>query len=164
MWLFVSARMPLSVRKFVDNPGNRFQILLTLPGSGEADDELRVVERISLDGEGFAQLSTLYLAVQITAGIRQPCRRCLTPVTTTVELEEEFEVPIPPGTDSVELWPDVLRLVLSAHDPNVVCREDCRGLCPVCGANLNREPNHSCQDSPDETRRLRDLVSWKNDS
>ncbi len=156
-------RMELDVQGFVDRPGRRLPVSVTMPGDGETDDELRIVEEMILDGEAFAQLSTLYLAVHITARVRQPCRRCLTPVTTEVELDEEFEVPIPPGANTVDLRPDVLRLVLSAHDPNVLCRDDCRGLCPVCGTNLNRKPNHDCQ-TDDEPRTLRSLVSWTNDS
>jgi DUF177 domain-containing protein len=31
-----------------------------------------------------------------------------------------------------------------------VCREDCLGLCPVCGENLNEaEPGHSHEAAPD---------------
>jgi len=156
--------MTLQVREFVSHAGQRFPILVTLPGDAEADDQLRIVEAITLEGEAFAQLSTLYLSVRITAPVRQPCRRCLTPVTSVVDLQEEFEVPIAPGNDTVELRPDAVRLVLSAHDPNVVCREDCRGLCPVCGANLNRQPDHDCHPGEEETRTIRDRLSWTNDS
>jgi uncharacterized protein len=31
---------------------------------------------------------------------------------------------------------------------HVLCRPDCRGLCPTCGQNLNEEPC-SCQPEPD---------------
>jgi DUF177 domain-containing protein len=31
-------------------------------------------------------------------------------------------------------------LVLALPD-KILCREDCAGLCPVCGRNLNREPH-----------------------
>ena len=155
--------MPFDVRAFLDRPGRRLPVAVTMPGGAQTDDELRTVDEIVLAGEAFAQLSTLYVSVHITAQIRQPCRRCLAPVTTSVELDEAFEVPIPPGAETVDLRPDVLKLVLSAHDPNVLCREDCRGLCPVCGADLNREPDHNCR-IDDEPRTLRDLATWTNDS
>jgi len=155
--------MRLDIREYLDSPGRRRPLEITLPGSRETDDDLRVVEQITLDGEAFAQLSTLYVSAHISARLRQPCRRCLTPVATVVELDEEFEVPIPPGADAIDLRPEVLELVLSAHDPNVLCREDCRGLCPVCGVDLNREPHHSCQ-TDDRPRTLRDLISWNADS
>jgi DUF177 domain-containing protein len=31
-----------------------------------------------------------------------------------------------------------------------LCRAECRGLCPVCGANLNEEPPHQHEPVPDD--------------
>jgi uncharacterized protein len=40
----------------------------------------------------------------------------------------------------------------------VVCREDCAGLCPECGANLNAEPGHAHERPPDPRwAKLREL-------
>jgi uncharacterized protein len=42
---------------------------------------------------------------------------------------------------------DALALSLPA---NILCREDCAGLCPVCGANLNEAgPDHRHEREPD---------------
>jgi len=126
---------------------------------GEHDPEsLCTVESIELDGEAFAQLSTLYLDVTIRAKLVQPCRRCLRPVRSTLELDETFEIPIPPTAETVDVLPVVLRLVLSAHEPNVLCRDDCRGLCPACGIDLNRHPDHVCE-KDDRPTTLRDLLT-----
>ncbi len=150
--------MSLRVTEFLAGPGRRFPIVLTLKG-GQDPESLCTVEAIELVGEAFAQLATLYLEVTLRSKLIQPCRRCLDPVETTLELDEPFEVPIPPNAESVDLLPVVLRLVLSAHEPNVVCREDCRGLCPACGINLNRHPDHACE--PDERGQttLRDYLT-----
>lgn len=156
--------MSIRVRPFLDNPGKRFPIDLTLPCEEETDDGLRTIESVHLKGEAFAQLSRLYVSLKITAPIVQPCRRCLEPVTTTVSIDEEFDVPIPPGAETVDLLPDLLRLVFSAHDPNVVCREDCRGLCPICGADLNRHPDHTCENDDGEGHTLGDYLTWPDES
>ena len=58
--------MAFSVRRFIDNPGKRFAVDLSLTCKGEIDDGLRTVESVRLEGEAFAQLSTLYLSVKIT--------------------------------------------------------------------------------------------------
>ncbi len=152
--------MSLRVAEFLAHPGRRLPIDITLRGAHDPET-LCTVERIDVSGEAFAQLSTLYLDVVLRAQLVQPCRRCLKPVESVLELDEEFEVPIPPHAESVHLLPDVLRLVLSAHEPNVLCREACRGLCPSCGMNLNLHPEHVCE--PDEGERertrLRDLLT-----
>jgi uncharacterized protein len=44
--------------------------------------------------------------------------------------------------DEVELFPFVREQVLLALPTRPLCDENCRGLCPGCGANLNDEPCH----------------------
>jgi uncharacterized protein len=150
--------MSLRVTEFLASPGRRFPIETSLKGGQDAES-LCTVESIELAGEAFAQLSTLYLEVTLRAKLTQPCRRCLEPVETTLELDEPFEVSIPPNAESVDLLPVVLRLVLSAHEPNVVCSGDCRGLCPACGINLNRHPDHACKVDGSERTTLRDYLT-----
>ena len=133
-----------AVNRFIDRSGRRLPIHHEMTGPSFKGDDLRSVEQIALEGEGFAQLGTLYLDVRIEARIVQPCDRCLKPVTSTVVLNESFEVPVPPEAEMVDLWDPVLRLVMSAHDPYVLCAPTCRGLCPTCGADLNEAPDHKC--------------------
>ena len=40
----------------------------------------------------------------------------------------------------VERW--VRDLIAEALPPKLLCRDDCRGLCAVCGADLNADPEH----------------------
>ena len=77
-----------------------------------------------------------------------PCARCLEPVTVTMELPLEETV----GEDEVALDGTVLEidpLVYGEVSVNLpirfLCRDDCRGLCPTCGANWNISQCH-CQD------------------
>ncbi len=66
------------------------------------------------------------------------CDRCLTQATENQvhEFEEEFD-----KATAVEDLIDVTKLlrdVLLAGQPmKNLCKADCKGLCPVCGANLN---------------------------
>ena len=41
-------------------------------------------------------------------------------------------------------------LILAVPD-YVLCRENCAGLCPHCGKDLNEGP-HQCQDAPADSR------------
>ena len=87
-----------------------------------------------------------YTEVALTA----PCDRCLTEtkVTFPVNIDEEYEIrgnlitldddaaPYFTGEslDAEKLLHDS---VLSSMPSKVLCKEDCKGLCPVCGQNLN---------------------------
>jgi uncharacterized protein len=81
------------------------------------------------------------------------CRRCLeefvTPLDHSVEvifsadpeLQEDPSVyPLTEPLAQVDLRPAVREELALAVDAFPLCREDCRGLCPRCGADLNRGP------------------------
>lgn len=149
-WPGASAIMGIPVAQFLAHPGRRFPLhVVILPT--ERIDDVRTIDGIRLDGQAFAQLGTLYLEVSMTAVISQPCGRCLAPMALPFTLQETFHVPIPPSADDVDVWRTAVSLMLSAHDPNALCRPDCRGLCPSCGADLNEAPNHACK--PDDVER-----------
>ncbi len=151
--------MALNVLAFLAHPGKRLPIQTVLPPVPDEADDLRVVGEVRLDGEAFAQLATLYLDVQISTVIAQPCGRCLRPLERPFSLHESFTVPISPTADEVDVRPMVVSLILSAHPPHAQCRPDCRGLCPACGADLNEAPEHVCRKQKPAERRLGDFLS-----
>lgn len=151
--------MTLEISRFLDAPGRRLPIDLTLPGGKLDPDDLCIVESVRMTGEAFAQHGVLFVEATLEARIVQSCARCLEPAATTLSIVEEIEVPIAPVANSVDVLPEVLRLVLSSHDSNVFCRPDCRGLCPVCGANLNQHPDHACAEPDDYRTTLKDLLA-----
>ena len=66
------------------------------------------------------------------------CDRCLTQATEKQihEFAEEFDksAAVDDLIDVTELFRDEL---LAGQPMKNLCKEDCKGLCPVCGANLN---------------------------
>ena len=107
-----------------------------------------------MTGSGWA------LRIRFAAAIEGPCARCLEPAGPSFEVDSR-EVHVPgsgeelasPYVDAdevldVEGWAhDALALALPA---TIVCRPDCAGLCPECGANLNEEPGHAHEREPDQ--------------
>lgn len=107
------------------------------------------------------------LRLRFDAALRGPCMRCLgdaAPVTHVDVREvhqegggDELTSPYMDGDElDVEAWArDALALALPAQ---VLCRPDCAGLCPRCGANLNDEPDHAHEPEPDPRwAKLREL-------
>ena len=66
------------------------------------------------------------------------CGRCLREVSREVEAADiRFFVERPPRGEVCDISEDV-RTELTLELPmNLLCSDDCRGLCPVCGADLN---------------------------
>jgi uncharacterized protein len=97
------------------------------------------------------------LRLRFTATLDGPCMRCLDPAAPSFAVDA-YEVHQPGGGEELtspymdeELdlgaWArDALALALPAQ---LTCREDCAGLCPQCGANLNEEPGHAHEPEPD---------------
>ena len=118
----------------------------------EADDPrpvtpLRVTGRLSSAGPGH-----LYFRGQIAGAAGGDCRRCLSEVVTPVDLdshlvfvsaedesadEESDAYVFDPSSGALDLRA-AIREEWLLHAPSFpVCREDCRGLCPHCGADRN---------------------------
>jgi uncharacterized protein len=101
------------------------------------------------------------LRLRFDAELEGPCMRCLEAAEHTVTVDareidqpgggEELRSPYLEG-DELDLaaWVrDALALAL-ALPTQIVCREDCLGLCPVCGENLNAAgPEHAHESAPD---------------
>ncbi len=85
--------------------------------------------------------------------IELECTRCLEPFTTTLNahFEELFYFHyLRENQDAEQFLPEngymdlgeLIREYLVMEVPYApVCKEDCKGLCPVCGKNLNFEPH-----------------------
>ena len=114
-------------------------------------------------GQGYA------LRLRFSAGLSGPCMRCLEPAQPEFEVDarevfqpgggEELSSPYLAEDEVLHLgrWArDALALALPAQ---LLCREDCAGLCPTCGENLNEAgPGHRHESEPDPRwAKLREL-------
>lgn len=81
-------------------------------------------------------------AEEFTTSCARPFRFVLVPKAVGVDQgdlrAEDLEFSFYDG-EEIELSPLVGEQVLLALPTRPLCKEDCRGLCPQCGANLNRE-------------------------
>lgn len=146
----------LSGLRLSSGEGRRLELAVA-PGSfelgGERYDAEPAVVPVRVDvsrttGNGYA------LRLRYEVALRGPCMRCLGDAAPRFEVEarevsqpgggEELESPY--VTDSpvqlaVRDWArDAIALALPAQ---ILCRPDCLGLCPECGADLNQAgPDH----------------------
>jgi DUF177 domain-containing protein len=136
----------------------RFEQVYTPQQFGN-DDEFTVVAPISLAFDIFKDKQQYRLVGRVQTTLELPCGRCLEPFTTPVD--QTFDLRYHPhtlntGEGERELEEDDLTTAFYEHDEidlghlmreqfylslpmKPLCREDCRGLCVVCGTNLNRE-------------------------
>ena len=120
----------------------------TVPGG-----EVRATLDVSHTTSGYS------MRLRFAAELEGPCMRCLEPADHEVSVDSR-EVDQPGGGEElsspyldedqldVQSWArDALALALPTQ---IVCREDCKGLCPTCGENLNEAgPDHVHEPEPD---------------
>jgi len=125
-----------------------------------------VTGRLQATGEG-----RFYWHGSLRTVVSGECRRCLTAVTAPVTAEadalftqdsEAQEDPdayaLASDATEIDLAPAVRQEVLLAVPRFLQCREDCRGLCPRCGQDLNAGP---CGCAPVTDPRWQALESLK---
>ena len=128
-----------------------------------APDPLAAVLDVSrMSGGGWS------LRLRFRASPTGACMRCLEPAAPSFDVDarevdrpgggEELDSPYVSEDQVVDVraWArDALALALPAQ---IVCREDCAGLCAHCGANLNEDPEHAHEAEPDPRwAKLREL-------
>jgi uncharacterized protein len=125
-------------------PGVNHDSVLDLPTVRVSDDMtlnyVRGPIRLSRTAEG------ILVQGKLDVGVEDECYRCLEAVSlnVTVEIEELFAYPSPTAAEFslhddgiLDLAPLLRAEVLLATARGVLCRPDCKGLCPECGANWN---------------------------
>jgi uncharacterized protein len=124
--------------------------------------ELKALGRVQLVREHHGKhklINDIRVTGELAVNVELGCARCLEPIVRDVA--KKFDLLYrPQGTDAGReemsvtaaeaeigyyrgeglLLEDVLReQVLLALPLKAICRDDCRGLCPHCGRNLNQE-------------------------
>lgn len=79
--------------------------------------------------------------------------------TEDFETDEEDVVFITPETVEIDLSDWIIEYLLLTIPMKNVCHEECRGICPGCGVDLNREECR-CEEAPLDPRleKLRELL------
>lgn len=97
----------------------------------------------------------ILLSGTVSADVQTECARCLEPAQLTIEAEVEGYYLINPSNEEldladdefvlvddsgkVDLAPALLAAIIFETPQVVLCDQECRGLCPSCGANLNEQ-------------------------
>ena len=113
-----------------------------------------------------ATLDSVQGGIEVSADVSAPwrgeCRRCLEPISGEIHAHvRELYRPHDRGEEDEETYPlagEVLDLQPLVRDALVLelplaplCSDECRGICPSCGADLNAG-SCGCADRPDDPR------------
>lgn len=137
----------LNARELLRQPGLRRSVGIALPASDLGIDDERITGEIDVDLVATSTIDGVVVDGTVTMPWRSACRRCLAEVVGTgvVEIDEVYQDEIaedddafPIEGDQIDLIPAVREAVLLELPDDVLCRDDCAGICPVCGIDLNQ--------------------------
>jgi len=140
--------------------------------------ELQMTEPVTVRGQARRKGSEVELRGELHTKVSTPCGRCLKPVEVPIDVRfaerfvtavswrneeqhelhhEDLNIAVFDG-EGIELADLVKEEILLAVPGHLLCREDCNGLCPMCGANRNEE-NCACESTQVDSRweKLKDL-------
>ncbi|SMB94783.1 uncharacterized protein SAMN00808754_1110 [Thermanaeromonas toyohensis ToBE] len=151
--------MKIGINELKMKPGNqlRFSFEETWRELQGGKESIPVVAPVKVEGELTNTGKFIYLKGEASTSLKLRCARCLETFIYPLEvpLEEEYcseavfqslpeedalrdEVRVYQG-DILDLKPAVEEAFILALPMKWVCQEECRGLCPRCGKNLNIE-------------------------
>ena len=120
------------------------------------DGEVKASGSVSRRAQGRSGSESYFeLKLTVSANVDTACARCLAPLHKTLEYTQTAGVTptnVPDDSDdavmTVDGMLDVGEMARTLFVLNVpmrfLCREDCKGLCPTCGKDLN-EGTCSCE-------------------
>jgi len=82
---------------------------------------------------------TILVEGELVAELKLTCGRCLEAVDYELLTDFDAEVSKGEGESTVDISAQVDEQIILEIPQKVLCSEDCKGLCPSCGANLNYE-------------------------
>jgi uncharacterized protein len=144
--------MRLDLREIINIPGGQVPFDYEPDLSELSFDSVKEIKKpVHVSGRVQNIAGVLVLTADICADLICICARCLkefghsmhicVEVTLAEEIHDESDVDVfLLEGDNVDVDEIVTTYVVLNMEQRFLCREDCKGLCPKCGADLNEGP------------------------
>lgn len=149
--------MKLDLRSFLEGSEDilRFQGQLNYDKLNLSDRNISISEPIEYKGEVFKVDGDKVIHLDIQFTYSEECSRCLQPSTDKISTsvygkllqakkdltneDDEYEEILYYENDILELDEYILEQIIVSLPIKTLCKDDCKGLCPKCGVDLNKE-------------------------
>jgi len=130
----------IRLKKILEDKDRSIIINETLEGFMYNDITFSDVE---VKGTVLIDLDMLKLEADVKYFYTGECDRCLEPIKSNEEfkLVKQYDIKDIESSDKegIDLEETVIEKILLNMPSKVLCKDDCLGLCPDCGINLNKE-------------------------
>ncbi len=136
----------LNARELLRQPGTSRKIQTSFDAADLGVTDERVAGIVDIELEAVSSIDGIVVAGSISTPWRVPCRRCLNDVagTARIEVDEVYQDEVGDDDafqidgDQIDMAPAVREYVLLELPDGPLCRDDCAGICPICGVDRNQ--------------------------
>jgi uncharacterized protein len=168
----------LDTRELGRRPGSMRTLFRSAPAPADLGFDMLGVPQgspVDLDLRLESVMEGVLVSATARAAVAGECVRCLDPIERSIEVDlqelyaypgreraddDDAELPQLEG-DLLNLEPVLRDAVVLALPLQPVCRADCPGLCPQCGARLADDPGHAHESSDPRWAALQGLMDTK---
>ena len=141
--------MVLNLQKIINAPGERmaFQFELDLSGV-DFGGMYPIREPVVVTGQARNTAGMLTLEMEMSTVLKSVCDRCMKPFDNPRRVsyqcllddapEEENDEIVPLVNHTLDAGELAKTIFILEMDTKTLCSEDCKGLCPGCGVDLNQ--------------------------
>jgi uncharacterized protein len=85
----------------------------------------------------FRITNAVHVELQLSGTMGLTCTRCLSEFEKGLERDITLDYVVESGQRELNLDPDIREEIIFGLQIKNLCKDDCKGLCIVCGTNLN---------------------------
>lgn len=123
----------------ISSSGLRFEETTMPREIGLTEDFINEEVPLTVSGH-FERVGEFVLAkVKVTCGIENHCARCLERISRKETFDYDLEFELHPGEEYIDVGESIREEMILCYIPRMLCRDNCQGICPDCGAELNIE-------------------------
>ncbi len=113
----------------------------TIPkeGIGLSDEEIDLRSPITVIAKIQRVDNQIVADTKVSADYGYFCARCLQDFHEVHNSHYHFDFEVTNDVEYIDLGEEIRQELIMANPARVLCKDDCKGICPGCGANLNLE-------------------------
>lgn len=108
-------------------------------GIGLSDEEIDLRSPLEIKAH-LERINNIVTAdVHVAVDFGSTCARCLKDLHQNQEFDYHFNFDVEPKVEYIDLGEEIRQEIIMENPTRLLCKKDCKGICPGCGVNLNEE-------------------------
>ena len=123
----------------ITSKGVDLRQIIPKEGIGLSDEEIDLRSPLTVNVHLEKVDDVVVADARVTVDHGYLCARCLEEFQRSETMEYHFDFPLEPGVEYVDVGEEIRQEMILSDPVKILCKDDCKGICPTCGANLNAE-------------------------